>query len=165
MKVLKLTRKHSNDVKRLMLAEHPAGAAILLEQLIDDYFLAETIGCAIGAYVEQQLCSLMLTSFDDNAAVTRGIYGQLGKQTKQMLDLLDLEIKARPNVDSVGFVLLEQNALMFKKQLLQSTLGKRIVCEEISLPFGKIPADKELWLSVLSKNIPYANLSCIKARI
>lgn len=167
--VLKLSYEHASDVKRLMLKEHPAGAAILLEQMIDEYFLGENIGCAIGAYNDEgQLYSLIFSSFeaDTGVAVTRGMYGKVGEHTKQMLELLDKQLKAKPNMTGgVAFIMLAKKASIFKKQLLQSSLGKRLAVklEEIDLPFGRIPSDKVLWTEILSKNIPYDNMTCIRA--
>lgn len=167
MKVIQLDESYSSVLYKFLMVEHIAKLAILQDIGIKAYFLTPNdIGACIAAINEDDsIKSAMLTSLE-GSVVTRNIHGPLGQHTIGMLDVLANLIKARPwlNLTKIAFLISEGKADKLKTCLVRSSFGK-LAFTQAFLPALKIPEDKDIWDTIVGKNVPQENLICLQAAL
>jgi hypothetical protein len=123
LKVVHLDTRHSADLYRILVKNKDVGGLQLIQK--KDIFLNPPFGGAIACVEnDDTIKQVLLCEFKDNVCFTRGIFGDFGPHTLDVLDILCATCSSSdPLVDEHKFVIQPTQIDSFKVLWPKTRLG------------------------------------------
>jgi hypothetical protein len=131
LKVVHLDTRHSADLYKILVKNKDVGGLHLIQK--KDIFLNPPFGGAIACVEnDDTIKQVLLCEFKDNVCFTRGLFGDFGPHTLDVLDILCATCSSRTPIAFEHRIVVQPNHIVKFKEIWDSSrLGKMTTNESL----------------------------------